>query len=161
MALLRLIVLAACGALAGAAAALSAPAGGATSGGSPSVQAAPPAGPAAPAEPPAATLREAALSAVAPQETASAAEWGPPGGGLAASLAIDGDVTVGGKFRVTVSLRSAAGQAVPLPPAQDLFGWILVAQATPGSKKGFTARRYTLPAARPAGRPSWRAKRSS
>ncbi|MBM4017757.1 MAG: HEAT repeat domain-containing protein [Planctomycetes bacterium] len=68
-------------------------------------------------------------------------DWGPPGAGLAARLAVEGEVAAGGPVRITVSLRSAAGQAVTLPPAGDVCGWLLAAQTTPGSKKAYYSDR--------------------
>lgn len=90
-----------------------------------------PAASAEPAAPPAAP--EAAAQPAMVSEAPDT--WGPPGGGLAARLAVEGDVAAGGKMRITLSLRSAAGQPVTLPPAKDIFGWLLAAQSTPGSKK--------------------------
>jgi len=78
---------------------------------------------------------------VAPEQAEGPAAWGPPGGGLVAKLSVEGNVTAGGAIRITVSLRSAAGGAVALPPAKDVAGWLAVAQTTPGSKKAFYTER--------------------
>ena len=81
-----------------------------------------------------------------PQETpkAGAAEWGPPAGGLAVSLAIDGDAGAGGRMAFRISIRSAAGQPVALPAAKDASGWLVVAQNLGGAKKAFHSRRIAM-----------------
>jgi hypothetical protein len=73
-------------------------------------------------------------------------QWGPPSGGLLLSLGLEGDVSVGGRVRVNVSLKTAGGGSVALPPAKDVFGWVLVAQSTPGSKKAFYSERIPVAA---------------
>jgi len=89
----------------------------------------------------AAQAAESPAVAVGPEPAEAATLWGPPSGGLAARLAVEGNVAVGSAIRITVFLRSAAGGAVTLPPAQTIVGWIAVAQTTPGSKKGFYSER--------------------
>jgi hypothetical protein len=44
-------------------------------------------------------------------------------------------------MQIKVSLRTVAGQAVALPPAKEVFGWLLVAQNTGGAKKAFYSER--------------------
>ncbi len=80
---------------------------------------------------------------VAPPEAESPG-WGPPSGGLSISLSLDGDVSSGGNLKVSVSLKSAAGNPVALPPAKDVFGWLLVAQSTPGSKKAYYSEKISF-----------------
>jgi HEAT repeat protein len=70
-------------------------------------------------------------------EAPAAAPWGPPAGGLAVSLTVEGDVAVGGRLQIKVALKSAAGQAVALPAAKNVFGWLLVGQGTGNARKAF------------------------
>lgn len=87
-----------------------------------------------------------APSAVAAAAETSAPEqaWGPPSGGLVLSLSIDGDATVGGPLKIKVALKSAAGQAVALPPAKEIYGWLLVAQGSGESRKAFYGERLPV-----------------
>jgi hypothetical protein len=77
----------------------------------------------------------ASAARAAESPTATAQPWGPPAAGLALSLTVEGDVTVGGSLRIKVALKTAAGQAVALPPAKDLSGWLVVGQGAGGARK--------------------------
>jgi len=88
-----------------------------------------------------AAAEESPAIPAAPEQAEGPSAWGPPGGGLVAKLSAEGNVTAGGAIRITISLRSAAGGAVALPPAKTIVGWLAVAQTTPGSKKGFYSER--------------------
>jgi hypothetical protein len=82
----------------------------------------------------------ASSPAAAPEKSDApppAAPWGPPAGGLAVSLTVEGDVAVGGHLQIKVALKSATGQAVTLPPAKDVCGWLLVGQGTASARKAF------------------------
>ena len=81
--------------------------------------------------------RSAAAPAPEPQ-------WGPPAAGLALSLSVEGDVTAGGPLRIKVALRTAAGQTVALPPAKEVFGWLVVGQGTGASRKAFYSERLPV-----------------
>jgi len=81
--------------------------------------------------------------------TKAQAEWGPPAGGLAVSLALDGDAAIGGRIAFRVAVRSAAGQPVPLSPAQTACGWVLIVQSFGGAKKTFYTRRIVMAEAAP------------
>ena len=100
---------------------------------------APPSGPAVPAAP------------AAPAQPAGAAEapleWGPPAGGLAAAITLDGEASVGGKLVVRLALRSAAGQTVGLPPARNAFGWLVILQTLGDAKKAFYSEKVPMAAA--------------
>lgn len=80
---------------------------------------------------------KSAATTSAETPAAPEAEFGPPSGGLALALVRRGEVAMGGTVAVEVLLKSAAGQAVALPAAKDVFGWVVIAQSTPGSKKAF------------------------
>jgi hypothetical protein len=71
-------------------------------------------------------------------------EWGPPAGGLAVLLALDGDAAAGGRIAFRVSIKTAAGQPVSLGPAKDACGWVLVAQNFGGAKKAFYTQRIGM-----------------
>ena len=79
-----------------------------------------------------------------PEKAEPPGEWGPPEGGLAASMRIDGEVTVGGKLTVRIALKSAAGQPVPLPPASAVSGWLLVVQGAGDKKRGWYSAKVPL-----------------
>jgi hypothetical protein len=80
-------------------------------------------------------------------EKAPEPQWGPPSGGLTLSLSMDGDATVGGPLKIKVALKSAAGQTVALPPAKEIYGWLLVVQGTGDSRKAFYGERLPVFAA--------------
>ena len=100
---------------------------------------APPSGPAVPAAP------------AAPAQPAGAAEapleWGPPAGGLAAAITLDGEASVGGKLVVGLALRSAAGQTIGLPPAKNAFGWLVILQTLGDAKKALYSEKVPMAAA--------------
>ena len=85
-----------------------------------------------------------AVASATASEKAPEPQWGPPTAGLAISLSVEGDATVGGALRVKVALRSAAGQTVALPPAKEVFGWLLVGQGTGDSRKAFYGERLPV-----------------
>ncbi|MCX5683367.1 MAG: HEAT repeat domain-containing protein [Planctomycetota bacterium] len=91
-----------------------------------------------------AAAEESPPAAAGPEPSEPAAAWGAPSGGLVARLAVESNVMAGGAIRITVSLRSAGGGTVTLPPAKTIVGWLAVAQTTPGSKKGFYTERIFL-----------------
>jgi len=76
-------------------------------------------------------------------------EWGPPAGGLAVLLALDGDAAAGGRIAFRVSIKTAAGQPVSLGPAKDACGWVLVAQNFGGAKKAVYSQRVVMADAAP------------
>lgn len=85
--------------------------------------------------------------AATPQPQEAPLEWGPPSGGLAAALALEGEAAVGGRFAFRLALRSAAGDTVTLPPAKDAFGWIVIAQNFGDSKTAFYSEKIPMTAA--------------
>ncbi len=89
------------------------------------------------------TPAPAAPAAADPSVTTGAPdmEWGPPVGGLVANLRLEGEAMVGGKIAFTLSLRSAAGQPVALPPVAEVYGWALFAQSTGGTKRAFWSQK--------------------
>jgi len=72
--------------------------------------------------------------------------WGPPSAGLVSALAVEGDVRVGGSFRIRLSLRSAAGQTIGLPPAGEAFGWVVIGQSLGDSKRVYYSEKVPMAA---------------
>jgi hypothetical protein len=70
--------------------------------------------------------------------------WGDAKAGLQVSLAVEGDVTVGGKFVVKVLLRNVGAAAVKTPPAKDLFGWVFLVQQGMEEKKAYFSEKVFL-----------------
>jgi len=70
--------------------------------------------------------------------------WGPPSAGLVSALAVEGDVRVGGSFGIRLSLRSAAGQTIGLPPAGEAFGWVVIGQSLGDSKRVYYSEKVRM-----------------
>ncbi len=101
-----------------------------------------------------AALLCAVCAAAAPPAVPQAAKpaetplvWGPPSAGLVSALAVEGDVRVGGSFRIRLSLRSAAGQTIGLPSAGKAFGWVVIGQSLGDSKRVYYSEKVPMAAA--------------
>ena len=70
--------------------------------------------------------------------------WGPPSAGVQSALAVEGDVRVGGTFRIRLSLRSAAGQTIGLPTAGEAFGWAVIGQSLGDSKRVYYSEKVRM-----------------
>lgn len=83
----------------------------------------------------------AAKPAATPQSGPAEPAWGEAKAGLQSSLAIEGDLAVGGKLVLNLALRNVGDTPVKLPPAADVSCWIMIGQGGSDDKKAFYSDR--------------------